>query len=58
MRACANYLCAQNHRCMNPSQCFGGMSPFASTSGWTCPKCGSVWAPATPGCSKCNKDAK
>lgn len=23
--------------------------------GWSCPKCGSVWAPTTPGCFTCNK---
>jgi len=23
-------------------------------AGWACPKCGSVWAPTTPGCFTCN----
>lgn len=23
--------------------------------GWTCPKCGYVWAPQTTGCSNCNR---
>ena len=26
--------------------------------GWTCPRCGSIWAPTTPGCFKCNAGSK
>jgi len=47
---------------------WGGMFPPTSNpyhgpiipapQGWTCPKCGSVWAPTTPGCFTCNKDKK
>lgn len=28
-----------------------------SIYGWTCPKCGRVWAPITPGCFHCNAPA-
>ena len=56
MRACANYLCAQNMRCMSPSNCMSVMGmPMSAPQGWPCPKCGSVWSPTTPGCFTCNK---
>lgn len=29
-----------------------------TTRPWTCPKCGSVWAPFVPGCFKCNSEKK
>jgi uncharacterized OB-fold protein len=25
-----------------------------SQQGWTCPKCGRVWAPFVPSCAPCN----
>jgi uncharacterized OB-fold protein len=28
--------------------------PSTRAEGWTCPKCGSVWSPTSPGCFKCN----
>jgi len=30
--------------------------PTVAPSGWTCPKCGSIWGPHVVGCEKCNGD--
>lgn len=32
--------------------------PFISGSGWVCPKCGSVYAPTTTECIRCNPPYK
>lgn len=31
---------------------YGSQIPI--TPGWVCPKCGSIYAPYTPECSRCN----
>lgn len=34
---------------------FASVPKAPRAQGWQCPKCGSVWAPATPGCFTCNR---
>jgi hypothetical protein len=29
-----------------------------TNEGWTCPRCGSIWAPHVPGCFNCNADVE
>jgi hypothetical protein len=29
-------------------------TPLPLALGWQCPGCGAVWAPAMPGCLRCN----
>ena len=45
------------HVCMNYFQPGYLRSLYSASVGshpWTCPKCGRIWSPLTPGCAPCN----
>lgn len=37
---------------------FNNISHMFHQQGWECPKCGSVYAPFMPACTKCGKESK
>ena len=50
--ACGSPLCKYCTPQVNPGVGYIGFHPY--TTGWECPKCRSVYSPATTECYKCN----